>query len=346
MLIKDAKRLAREWVERYAADHRILGAYFSGSVIEMEEEAVLPETSDVDINLVIDGEEPSEKPGKLMYQNVLLEASFIQKDSLFPAEKLLAFYEIVGAFRRDNILLDPGGLLRELHTTVSAEFAKPRWVQARMEHVTEKIKNGMAGFRLDSPLLDNVNPWLFPAGICTHLLMVGALVNPTVRLRYLKLRPVLLDHGYGELYENLLGLLRCDHFTCKQTKRHLEALTETFDTACRSAPQTHFPFSNDISPYARAVVIDGSGQLIEQGNHREAVFWMAATFVRCHLILRETNEKEHRRLFPQMLRLLADMDADSNEKITERIEEIHHILPELESAAGVLYRKLYPENAK
>lgn len=342
MLIKDAKRLAREWVEHYAENHRILGAYLGGSVIEMDGEDLLPETSDVDINLVIDGAEPSEKPGKLLYRKALLEASFIQKDSLFPAEKLLVFYEITGAFRKDNILLDPDGLLRGLHETVSASFAESRWVQVRMERVTEKIRNGTAGFRMESPLLDNVNPWLFPAGICTHLLMAGALVNPTVRLRYLKLRPVLLEHGYEKLYEKLLAILGCDHFTVEQSQCHLETLAETFDTACRYAPETHFPFSNDISPYARAVVIGGSEQLIRQGDHREAVFWMAATFVRCHLILREMDESEHQRLFPQMLRLLADLGADSNEKIAAKIEEVHRILPELQTAAGELYRKICP----
>jgi|GEM_PF-3678899 len=97
MLIKNAKRLAWEWVECYAQDRRILGAYLCGSVIDMEERATLPWTCDVDIHLVIDGEEPSEKPGKLLYKDVLLEVSFIQKGSLFPAEKLLAAYEIVGA---------------------------------------------------------------------------------------------------------------------------------------------------------------------------------------------------------------------------------------------------------
>lgn len=339
MLIRDAKRLAREWVERYAQDHRILGAYLGGSVIEMEEDATLPDSSDVDINLVIDGKESSEKPGKLLYRDALLEASFIQMADLFPAERLLLFYEIVGAFRKDNILLDPDGLLRELQKTVAAAFAKPCWVQARMRRVTEKILHGTGGFRTDTPLLDNINPWLFPAGICTHLLMVGALVNPTVRLRYLKVRPVLLENGYGGLYEKLLGLLGCSGFTQEQTQRHLDALADTFDVTCRYAPQTHFPFSNDIGPHARAVVVDGSRQLIRQGDYREAVFWMAATFVRCHLILRETDGDEHQRLYPAMLRLFADMGVDSNASIARKIREIHGILPELEAAAAVLYEK-------
>lgn len=339
MLIKEAKRLACEWTAQYARDHEILGAYFNGSVIEMEDHATLPASSDVDINLVVDGREPAEKPGKLLYQNVLLEASFIQKDSLFPAEKLLGTYEIVGAFRKDNIILDESGQLQALLETVSSEFTEPCWVRARMKAVAEKIERVSGGFDMRGPLLQNLNPWLFSAGICTHLLMVGALVNPTVRLRYLKLRPVLLDNGCGDLYEKLLELLGCRNFTAQQTAEHLKELAVTFDRTCPHAPGTSFPFSNDIGPHARAVVIDGSEELIRQGNHREAVFWMAATFVRCHLILQQTDEEAHQDRLPAMLRMFGDMGADSNDRLAGKIEQMRQMLPELQAAAETLYQK-------
>lgn len=346
MLIKEAKRLAREWTVQYAKDHKILGAYFNGSVIEMEDHAMLPASSDVDINLVIEGKEPAEKPGKLLYQNALLEASFIQKDSLFPAEKLLGTYEIVGAFRKDNIILDESGQLRALLETVSGEFAEPRWVRARMKAVTDKIERMSGGFDTQRPLLQNLNPWLFSAGICTHLLMVGGLVNPTVRLRYLKLRPALLENGFGDLYEKLLGLLGCGDFTAQQTAEHLRELAATFDQTCPYAPKTNFPFSNDIGPHARAVVIDGSEELIRQGDHREAVFWMAATFVRCHLILQQTDEQAHQDRLPAMLRMFRDMGADSNVRLAGKIEQMHQMLPELQAAAEALYQKQRPETAE
>jgi hypothetical protein len=47
---------------------------------------------------------------------------------------------------------------------------------------------------------------------------------------------------------------------------------------------TPYRFSTDISDLARSIAIDGSRELIEGGLHREAVFWIAATYSRCRTI--------------------------------------------------------------
>ena len=48
---------------------------------------------------------------------------------------------------------------------------------------------------------------------------------------------------------------------------------------------TRFLFSGDITPQARGVAIGGSQALIDRGDHRDAMFWIVATFARCHAIL-------------------------------------------------------------
>jgi hypothetical protein len=57
-------------------------------------------------------------------------------------------------------------------------------------------------------------------------------------------------------------------------------LAEVFDLATQ-VNRSDLPFSSDITPLARAIAIEGSQQLINAGNHREAVFWTIATFARC-----------------------------------------------------------------
>jgi hypothetical protein len=61
-------------------------------------------------------------------------------------------------------------------------------------------------------------------------------------------------------------------------------MTAAFDTAAAVAA-TPFPFSCDITPAARPVAVDGNRDLVERGHHRDAVFWIAATYARCLTIL-------------------------------------------------------------
>ena len=44
-------------------------------------------------------------------------------------------------------------------------------------------------------------------------------------------------------------------------------------------------FAADLTPAARPVAIDGSRELVDGGNHREAVFWVVATAARCQAAL-------------------------------------------------------------
>ena len=45
------------------------------------------------------------------------------------------------------------------------------------------------------------------------------------------------------------------------------------------------PFAADLTPAGRPVAIDGSRELVDGGNHREAVFWVVATAARCQAAL-------------------------------------------------------------
>ncbi len=65
---------------------------------------------------------------------------------------------------------------------------------------------------------------------------------------------------------------------------HLDELSDVFDQAVAVA-KTPFFFSGDITPDGRPVAIDGSQLLIDDGDHREAVFWLMATYARCQKIL-------------------------------------------------------------
>ncbi|MBW7462314.1 hypothetical protein K0U00_50510, partial [Paenibacillus sepulcri] len=107
------------------------------------------------------------------------------------------------------IIADPTGYLRSLQIQVSRQFAERKWVLRRCVNAREKIENGLNSFNTAAPLHDQVTSWLFPTGITTHVLLVAALRNPTVRLRYLAARGVLEEYGHSGLYAELMELLGC-----------------------------------------------------------------------------------------------------------------------------------------
>lgn len=336
MTVGEAKAQARAWVEAYAAQHDILGAYLNGSTTIQPDSAPMSPYSDVDVHMVQPEGLPRRKLGKFRHNGALLEVSLVPYDSVQP-EALLPRYEVVGAFRRDNVLLDPTGMLRRTAAAVSAAFAKPEWVEARCSAIEAKILNGLDGFDPTGPLLDNVNPWLFPSAVNVHLLLVAALHNPTVRLRYMWIRPVLIEAGEGALYGRLLDLIGAESLSRRTVQRHQNALIPLFDAAAALPEDTVFPFRDDIRPDARVVAIDGGQALIDAGDHREAVFWLAATIVRCLMILRADAPALYAAHLPVLMDMLADLGADSNERIAARICRTRDALPDVKAAGQRLY---------
>ncbi|MDL2233242.1 hypothetical protein LJC63_06645 [Ruminococcaceae bacterium OttesenSCG-928-L11] len=331
MTIGNAKRIAAEWVGHYAETHPLIGAVLHGSIVDAPEADTLPSWSDLDLLLVMEpADVPLQKPGKLRHRGVLLEASVISITQLTPPEQLLSTYEIAPSFRHPP-LWDPSGRLEAITATVSRRFAEPRWVQARCDAVYAKIRSGIQGYRRESQLLDTVNPWLFPAGICAHAVLVAARRNPTVRLRCLRAREVLAEWGALDLYDAMLALLGCDALSSREVANLLQLLEPVFDKAA-ALRQSPFPFQSDISADARFIAIDGSRQLIESGHHREAVFWIAVTWERCMRILRADAPEEYRLALPGLQAVLDALGAGSPQAVERRLADIEGFLPVLQAA--------------
>ena len=305
------------------------GRSSSGSTIWLADGAALPPASDVDVVVVTAREEPPPKLGKFRYRGVLLEVTYLSWGQLASAEEVLASYHLAGSFRTDTIIADPTGHLGRLHAQVAGGFAELVWVRRRCEAARHKIEHGLRAIDASAPLHDQVTAWLFPTGVTTHVLLVAALRNPTVRLRYLAARQVLVDYGHSSVYPELLQLLGCARLARHQVQRHLRELARTFD-ATAAVARTPFFFSGDITPAARPVAIGGSQHLIDRGCHREAVFWMVATFARCHKILAADGPQglQHA-LAPAFEATVADLGITSTDDILRRADDVTSFLPRL-----------------
>ncbi|MGC1212326.1 MAG: hypothetical protein WA890_13790 [Micromonospora sp.] len=325
MRVGAARAVAVEWVrEQVRRDPGVRGAFFSGSTVGLPDDAVLPASSDVDVLLV--REEPGAKLGKFRHRGVLLEVTAVTWDDLGSPEQVLGSWVFAPCFRTDTVIVDPTGRLAAVRERVSAGFGDPVWVRRRCAGVRRRIEEGLRHLDDAAPLHEQVTAWLFPTSLTAVLPLVAAGWDPTVRRRYVRAREVLAAYGLVDRYPGLLELLDGGGVPAGRVREHLAGLARTFDVAA-SVARTRFFFSADITPAGRPVVVDGSAELIGAGAHREAMFWMVATYARCHAILAVDAPERVAELAPLFEAAVADLGVASAVQRRRRADAVLAFLP-------------------
>ncbi|MGS2615826.1 hypothetical protein ACVCAH_15080 [Micromonospora sp. LZ34] len=100
--------------------------------------------------------------------------------------------------------------------------------------------------------------------------------------------------------------------------------------------RTPFFFSADVTPAARVVAVDGSAALVAAGWHREAMFWIVATYARCHAILAAEAPQLGAGLLPLFEAALADLGVVSAVDRRRRADGVLAYLPRLWSTAELV----------
>jgi hypothetical protein len=337
MLVGEARSLAGGWVRDQAQSLAgFQGAFMTGSAIWSPADAPMSPASDVDLTIVLSGQLPPVKLGKLRHRGVLLDVNYMDASQVATPEVVLGSYYLAGSFSRPSILLDPSGRLQTLTETVSKEYSRRRWVEQRCEHGWSNAARHFGALSQNLPWHDQAIIWLFGTAAATIVLLSAGLRNPTVRTRYLAVRRLLADYGLLGDYESLLEDLGCARLSRATVERHLATLAAAFDLAA-SVATTQFFFSSDISAVARAVSIDGSRDLIERGFHREAVFWIVATYARCQTILYHDAQREtHDRRDAGLRSLLGDLGIRSSADILERTRRVEASKPRIWAVAEAI----------
>jgi hypothetical protein len=336
MHVSEAKAAARRWVASEGPGiPGFAGAFFHGSANWMSDDESFPNGSDLDVMLVLDGPPPVTKLGKFIYDGVLLEVSHLSREELGTAEQLLGQYNLAGSFQRPNIIADPAGFLTPLNEAVAREYARRRWVRARCEHARDKVLHSYP-IAEAAPFHDQVNAWLFPTGSTTHVLLVAGLRNPTVRRRYAATRDLLNEYGHAAFYETLIAQLDPATMTQARAAEHLSALGAAFDDAA-AVIRSPFFFAADITAHARSIAIGGSAALITTGLHREALFWIAATYCRCMAVFAQDGTPEIQSSHePGFHALLADLYVATPEALRRRKEGLVAFMPEVCAVAEAI----------
>lgn len=305
------------------------GAFFTGSINEQALSAALAPASDVDVAIVVDAADPPEKIGKFIHDGVLLDVSYLSADRLSSPDRILGDYVLAGNFGGADLIADPTGGLAATQAVVAEQFANRVWVRRRCEHACDRLVDRLRGLRRSDPLHDQILSWVFATGVTAHVLLVAGLRNPTVRRRYATVRALLAGHGRADVHETLLELLGCRDITPRRVRRHLYTLTHAFDAASAvvGAP---FYFASDISRAARPIAVDGSSDMIRQGHHREAVFWMVATYAKCQKMLDHGAAPAIRDTCEAGLReFVSDLGIAMFADLEERRRRIERILPHI-----------------
>ncbi len=279
--------------------------------------------------VVLDDANPPVKLGKFIYQDVLLEISYLARDQLQSPEQILGNYNMAGSFRRPSIIADPSGELTQLQAAVAKDYAKRLWVYKRCEHARNNILRNLQSLNAADLFHDQVTAWLFATGVTTHVLFVAGLKNPTVRRRYVAVRELLIDYDHLDFYPTLLDLLGCTEMGRTRVEHHLAALTAVFDVA-KTVIKTPFFFVSDLSELARPIAIDGSWEIIKHGDYRAAIFWIVATYSRCQKVLYQDASVAMQEQFdPGYRALLADLGITSSTDLQRRGEQIRDSLPQV-----------------
>lgn len=299
-----ARATAREWVETIGTDlPGFRGAWLAGSVNWLPDAAELPPWSDVDVMCVLEGG-PSTKLGKLRSNGVLLEISHVDPHTVRSADALLANYRVVASFASGHILADPTGHLATVQRSVQAEFPLRERIIQRIDEAQQLLTNGVPAVDPAKSLAEQVM-WVFPAGIITHLPLVAALQNPTVRRRYETSRALLERHGQLDLHERILEATGYGDLSRADVEQHYRGMVDVFDAAS-NGPATPFFFASDISAGARAIAVDGTWDLISRGLHRESMFWIIATWARAMVIMNTQYSGTIPSQYDSMFRTLLD----------------------------------------
>ncbi len=336
MHVKQAKFIARQWVHQNAASiPGYFGAFFHGSINWLADADSLPPTSDVDVMIVLTASEPPDKPGKIRYQDVLLEISYLSREQLRSPEQVLKNFPLAPSFSVPGVIADPTGELTQLQAAVSRDYAQYYWVSQRCAAVRQKALNYLDGVHSDQPFHDQVIRWLFGTSLLAPLLLVAGLQNPTVRKRYVLVRELLAAYGYLDIHETLLELLGCQRLSRVQVEQHLAALATVFD-ATQTVIRSPFPFASDMSAGSRTLAIDGSQALIDQGMHREAVFWIAVTYARCMIVLAQYAPNMLTRYDAGFRHLLSDLGITTFADIQRCTELVKNRLPAVWAVAETI----------
>jgi hypothetical protein len=337
MDVKQAKQAAHAWVESNCSHWRGLrGAHLVGSVAMLPDDAPFPPTKDVDLHLIFDESSPAlTNAGPFLnnleveHQGVSIEAGVKSIGDYRSAEAILANLEIAHHLTVDSLLYDPDGLLRGLQAPVRREFARRRWVSARLAHERAGQARALAllpamrarlGASGEVSILGYANTFLGAA------LDVAALKPPGGGGRvFVRLRRALAELGRADLHEELLGIMGAADVAPARVEQIVAEGAVAFDLAVELRRTPH-PFQHKLHRHLRPYFVESCRSMTAEGHHREAMPWACAFyFGATDVIMVDGSAAEQRRFAAGRADLLQELGMATDAQRSAKAERTRRL---------------------
>lgn len=320
---KQARLLANQWVSENKPDiDGFVGAYISGSVAWSSAGSSFNPGSDIDLFIVVDCKNIPVSPGKILWNDVILEINFVALNSISDSRKILSDYHLAGAFVADGLLDDPTGVIAKIRHEVQKDFANPTMIITRVKHAKSRASDFINQCNDQIEIHDKITFLFFGAGVCAHMILVSDLENPTIRRRYVEMKKSLTKHNRLDLHESLLASLGSKNWTQEVANCHLKNVATCFDIAC-SVIKSPYQFASDMTISSRSIAINGAEEMINSGHYRESAFWLIAIMARSRAVIAVDGNKTQLQMTDDLMdRLLIALGIVNDESIQGKIQEI------------------------
>lgn len=328
------KQVIKEWLTAQLPNYPgLVAAHFVGGITTTPDAAPFPSYKDVDVHLIVEEGSPAlqhEGPFasslELAVKDVMLEGGFKSVAEYQSLEAVLSNPEIAHHLTlASSILYDPTGLLQRLHEQVAREYARRRWVMARLEHE----RRGIAWALGLIPIARSVGGGLGEVQILGYsftfvmaALSVATLRSPSTGSRcWLRGREVCEEHQRRDLYEEALAVMGVAESTPERVRQLLAEGADLFDLAV-TVKRTPHPFGHKMHPHMRPYFVDSCRSLLEEGFHREALLWVSPYYgASCSIILSDGPEQAKPTVAERGAQLLEEFGMGTAEARAARIAE-------------------------
>jgi hypothetical protein len=315
MKVRQAIELTKEWVELDGTQiPGFCGAYLVGGINAMSPDAPFPPYCDVDLHIVLQTEGKSSQENlELAYRGLILECGFKGLNEYSPPEAVLANPHIAPNLVVNSILVDPTGQLTIIQQSVAQEFARRKWVNARCEYEKKRTLGHLEELRQANTTFEVLTQLYWVANFLSGLVAVASLKTPTHRKGLVLMKDLLQKQGRLDLHERLLDILGYRNLSREQVVFYLQECAITFDRAVE-VKQTPSFWDIKLHPHLRPYAIEGAQEMIDEGNHREAMFWIEMFFViSLAAILKDAPDTEKPRFQTTFKQLVSDLGLSTPE---------------------------------
>jgi hypothetical protein len=333
--VREVIARVQEWVDRYARPRPdFAGAYLWAGITALPPDAPFPLYRDVDVVIVLTEGAPDDEE-EFFYRGLLLEVIWQNLAAHQDAAAVLASPSKGPNLATTRILADPTGTLEPLRRAVAAEYPRRRWVQARCAAEQAAAEEALAAMRQAATPADRLNAARFILGMLSGLLALAQLRRPTTRRTLALLRELLDEQERPDLNEAALTVMGSVHLSRADVQALLDQCVRAFDRAIE-VHQTPIPYGFALRPHLRPYHVEGTQEMIDEGNHREALFWITCLDTAYLALEQDAPEPEKSAFAAQFEAMLAALGFTDDAAWPERVAVAERLAAEIYALVGAL----------